>query len=302
MKSFFKFLYYFLSSKVFLKNIGMMIGIALLSFVLLFWVILPSYTRHNESIEVPDIKGLSVKNAERQLKSRKLRLVVTDTIYDAKRNPGIILKQSPEANSRVKPNRSIYLTVNSNSAPPVNIYYNEIIGRPLNFVEKKFRALGLKIGQLKYVDGGGENTVAAAYTKDKILIFKEADPSKGERRPKQPYQLKQGDKIDLELYKGKDSGKKTIPDLSCMIFSEAEFSIKANAFYIGTVSYGPNIIDTMNAYVVRQSPSAASKASMGAGIDIWLSAEKPEVCNEMNQEDAPNSGDTFDDDFGGIGG
>lgn len=301
MKSFFKFLYYFLSSKLFLKNIGMMIGIALLSFVLLFWLILPSYTRHNESIEVPDIKGLSVKNAERQLKSRKLRLVVTDTIYNAKRNPGIILKQSPEANSRVKPNRSIYLTVNANSAPPVNIYYNEIIGRPLNFVEKKFKALGLKIGQLKYVDGGGENTVAAAYTKDKTLIFKEADPSKGERRPKQPYQLKQGDKVDLELYKGKDSGKKLVPDLSCKTFSEAEFIIKGNAFYLGTVSYGPNIIDTMNAYVVRQSPSAASRASMGAGIDIWLLAEKPEVCQEFEQQDEPTNGDTHEEGFGGIG-
>jgi beta-lactam-binding protein with PASTA domain len=282
---FFKAIGAFFSSRVFLINLGIFAGVNLLIFILIFWIILPSYTRHSESIEVPDIRKLTVKDAKKLVENRKLRMVVTDSVYEPNKKAGVIIDQNPAAGSRVKPNRKLYLTVNTSSPPLVNLYYKQVIGRPLSFVARKFESLDIKIGQTKYIPGKGENTVAEVSLGDRI-VFLEANPAKGEKPPTAPQRIPRGSTLNLKLYQGEDAELKRVPSLVCRTYNEAKFMIKGSEYYIGGVKLDPTVgADTTSAIVYKQSPRPGERASMGTGIKIWLTKEMPNGCLDDDDPD-----------------
>ena len=261
-----------------------MAGVSLIIFLFLFKCGFPSYTRHGEEIETPDIVNLSAKEAAGLMKTRKLRLVITDSLYEPNKVSGVILDQNPKAGDKVKPNRTIYVTVNTATPPLVNLYYKQVIGRPLSFVERKFKSIDVKLGKLKYIPGKGENTIAKAFIDDKLL-FMEANPAKKEVPPTLPQRIPRGTTIDLHLYQGEDAELKMIPKVQCLTYQAALFVIKGSSYHLGNVSLDNSVSDTTAAYVWRQSPPPASRASMGSGIDIWLTKDQPESCIEIDEEE-----------------
>ncbi len=102
------------------KNVLLIIasGIALLIITL---VLLNLYTRYNRSVNVPEVKGLQLKEAKVLLKSEGLKFVVVDSIYDKKAVPGGIIEQVPSANSRTKSGREVFLTIYSTNPPELAI-------------------------------------------------------------------------------------------------------------------------------------------------------------------------------------
>lgn len=280
---FFKEIWYFISSKQFLKSFGYMSGVAVLIFLFLFKCGFPTYTRHGEEIETPDICNLTIEQAQKLMKGRNLRLIVTDSLYEPKKTAGVVLDQNPKAGDKVKPNRTIYVTVNTSMPPLVNLYYKQIIGRPLSFVERKFKSIDVKLGKLTYISGKGENTIAKAFIDDRVL-FIEANPSKGETPPTEPQRIPRGTTIDLYLYRGEDAELKMVPKVQCLSYQAALFVIKGSEYHLGNVSLNNSVgTDTLAAYVWRQSPPPGSRASMGSGIDIWLTREQPDACNEEEE-------------------
>ncbi len=278
--NFFREIWCFISSRQFLKNIALLIGISLSVFVLLFYLVLPRYTRHDEEIKIIDITNLTVDQAKKMLKGLDLKLIVTDSTYNPDKSPEIILEQQPTKDSRVKPNRTVYVTVNTSQAPAVNLYYKQIIGEHFDQVRRKFKSLDLQIGKITYVPGKAANTIKSVSLDDKI-IFTEVDPRKGERPPSDAQNLNRGTVLNLEIFKGEELENKSIPNLICSTFEEAEFMILANEYLLGTVHVDPSVKkDTASAYVVKQSPRVGVEASMGTTIDIWLEKIKPEDCKE----------------------
>lgn len=93
-----------------LINLLIMIGIFLvLVFVTLF--ALNVYTKHNESVNVPSVKGFQVEEASRLLKTKDLSYEVVDSVYASDGLPGSIIDQVPREGSKVKKDRTIYLTI-----------------------------------------------------------------------------------------------------------------------------------------------------------------------------------------------
>lgn len=116
---------------------------------------LPSYTRHGETIEVPNLENLTLEEAQQTLEKAKLRHKVAEKAYSEKHKLGHIIKQEPRAKSEVKENRTIYLTINEESAPKVLI--TEAI---LNELKSGIHALELalprhhlKLGKATRVNG-----------------------------------------------------------------------------------------------------------------------------------------------------
>lgn len=108
------------AGSILLKNLLIMAGVfIMLIFVILF--LLKEYTRHNDSIEVPDLKGLQVQDAGAIVKAADLEYEVVDSIYRKDGAPGSILEQIPLAKSKVKQGRTIYLTVQAKDEPLVAI-------------------------------------------------------------------------------------------------------------------------------------------------------------------------------------
>ncbi len=93
-------------------------GIAL---VIITLVLLHIYTRQNKSVDVPQVKGLQLKEASVLLKARGLNLVVIDSLYNRDGIPGAIIEQVPVANSRTKSGREVFLTIYSTNPPELAV-------------------------------------------------------------------------------------------------------------------------------------------------------------------------------------
>ncbi len=103
-----------------LKNLLAIIvsGIVLVVLALVF---LHVYTRHGHNVEVPNLAGLQVEEANIILNARGIHAEIVDSIYRPDAVPGAIIDQTPKANNRIKEGRAIYITVYSKSPQEVAV-------------------------------------------------------------------------------------------------------------------------------------------------------------------------------------
>src|SRR5258708_351157 len=85
-----------------LANVGIVVGIFLLSAIFYFYIYLPGITHHSESITVPDLDGMKVEELQDFLTKHDLRFQVEDSGYSEKKAPLTVLRQFPKAGSKVK--------------------------------------------------------------------------------------------------------------------------------------------------------------------------------------------------------
>lgn len=105
---------------IYVRNILLMIVIVIL-LITITLVLLNVYTRHNESVIVPNITGLQVEEAEGLLNANSLTYVVIDSAYLANGKPGAIIDQIPDGGSKVKKGKKIYLTIQAKGKQMVAI-------------------------------------------------------------------------------------------------------------------------------------------------------------------------------------
>ncbi|MDR1161345.1 MAG: PASTA domain-containing protein [Tannerellaceae bacterium] len=74
---------------------------------------LDSYTRHNEAVIVPDVKGLKMEEAIPFLNGRSLNYAVIDSVFSKTAKPGAIVEITPAVGSKVKEGRIVFITVNA---------------------------------------------------------------------------------------------------------------------------------------------------------------------------------------------
>lgn len=259
-----------------------LLGLIVGTFLLIQFILwgLNWYTLHGESIEVPDLVNMSLKEAENLLATRKLDFEVIDSVCKGKANGGIIREQNPKPAQRVKESRKIYLIVTQHNKCTVKIYYDQLIGHSRKQVVRLLRRSNLQVGKLTYRPGGrAKNTVVEASVNG-VPLFVEVDPTKGEKKPTEGRPVHQGAVVDLVLLEGIDALPQRVPDLLCDTYGAAEFAIKGSQFNLGQVHISDNLVDTLGAWVWKQSPSANSRVSMGSGIEVWLTSEYPAACKE----------------------
>ncbi|MFM7912172.1 MAG: PASTA domain-containing protein, partial [Bacteroidota bacterium] len=71
-------------------------------FVLVFFLGLKLYTSHGQSIEIPVLVGLSFDEAQKILEEMGLEVVVADSLFDSKIQPGSVIESDPTAGIQVK--------------------------------------------------------------------------------------------------------------------------------------------------------------------------------------------------------
>jgi Uncharacterized protein conserved in bacteria len=129
----------------------------LLIFAVLFIVIIGSlkwldvYTMHNEAVIVPDVKGLTVDDAEAFFKDKKLNYNVVDTVYSNNVAPGAIVELIPNAGSKVKEGRIIFITINAFTTQTGII--PEVKDLSLRQAYALLRARGFTSVEVTYVSG-----------------------------------------------------------------------------------------------------------------------------------------------------
>lgn len=146
------------------KNIGKKLispmvwgnGLAMLLFLaIVIWgtmIFLNNYTRHGESIEVPDLRGQKPEAAMMRLESLGLIGVVTDTGYVTTQAPYTLLDQSIAPGKHVKTGRTINLTVNANGARPMTVP-DLANNTSVREAEARLKTLGFTLTEHQYISG-----------------------------------------------------------------------------------------------------------------------------------------------------
>lgn len=125
-------------------------GLLLLAFAMYFLVdavIMPSYTRHGVSVQVPDAENRSFEKAKQLVQSRDLTVRREIGPYNPNVARETVVDQNPPANSGVKPGRRVYLTVNAGEVPMVTV--PELTGKSVREAKNRVSSLGLEPGRIK---------------------------------------------------------------------------------------------------------------------------------------------------------
>ena len=147
----------FLTSKVFLKQLGLaIVAVLVFCFFALKW--LDITTNKGEFKVVPDLKGKSLNTVQIELKDRDLVMEIQDS---ANYNPDYpkysVIEQDPVAGAQVKENRKIYLTLNPSGYRKVAV--PNIVNRTLRQAKPTLEALQFEVGKTTYVDNIGKDIV-----------------------------------------------------------------------------------------------------------------------------------------------
>lgn len=110
------------------------------------------YTRHGEAVVVPDVKGMSVGEAERIFSNHSLTCVVSDSTYVKNLPAGCILEYNPSAGQKVKEGRIIYLTINTLNVP-LQVVPDVADNSSLRQAEARILASGFKLAEIQYMSG-----------------------------------------------------------------------------------------------------------------------------------------------------
>ncbi len=251
----------FLISRVFWKHIAIIAGISTLITITIF-VGLKIYTRHGKAYAVPDLRGLTVEEAEMVTNARRLRYKVSDSVFISHEDRGTVVDQNPPPNFRVKENRTIFLTINAMN--PERVAMPDVTGVSLRQARAIIETQGLQVGRLIYVpDIAMNNVLRQQYQGEEI----------------EPGELiVRGEAIDLVLGEGLSTRTTYVPDLLYLTKEEARNRILEASLNLGATLYDTTVHtadDSLNAFVWRQRPEYSEdlQIRLGSIIDLWMSVD-----------------------------
>lgn len=111
---------YFKSREFFVTILAMLL-ISVLGYLFVFFIFLPSYTEHGESVLVPDVSKIPYKDAKEKLEDAGFRIETRDSVYMPDLPALTVVKQYPSPLTSVKPDRTILLTLNKIVPPTVKL-------------------------------------------------------------------------------------------------------------------------------------------------------------------------------------
>lgn len=241
-----------------LKSLVVHILLILLVLYLLSWLgalVLSAYTRHGESLTLPNLKGLNFSDVEKILLEKKLRYIITDTAFIDDMPKGSVVEQNPSPNTKVKEGRFIYITINSTST--IGVPMPNLINSSLRFAETVLLNSGLKLGNIVY-----RPDVAAGAVLDQLYRNQSIQPN---------IKIPKGASIDLVVGDGMGSSLVAIPDLSNLTLNEARGVLESNLLQVGSIVYEGKK-DSLNAIIKRQSPPFQEGQTIKSGqqVDLFL--------------------------------
>ncbi len=140
-----------LTSPIVYWNLIMLVLVSIVLLIVL-WFWMKDYSHHGESVEVPQIKGMLLPDAEYELEKQGLVMVISDSSYNRNLPAGTVLELTPDAGSKVKTGRNIYLTINTRNVPTLPI--PDIADNcSLREAEARLKSLGFKLGTIEYAPG-----------------------------------------------------------------------------------------------------------------------------------------------------
>ncbi len=226
--------------------------------ILSIW--LKAYTRHDKAILVPDVTHLSMEEAAASLKSCQLRFEIIDSIRNDRHPAGVVLEQRPSPGSKVKENRRIYLTVNSQEEKYMTV--PAVKDNSQRQAISTLQAVGFKVAHVQYVPSQYRDLVLDVQYQGQSIASGTSLPMHSA--------------LTLVVGQGNNNEKVSIPDLIGKSLDSAIIIAHENSVNIGEIRYDeePTRKNSAEYFVYMQDPVPAMHYSVGKRIDIWMSRNR----------------------------
>ena len=262
----------FLVSRAFFTNL--IIAIILVG-ALLFLTLqsLKLYTRHGQSNPVPDFSGLTQTEAANSAKQYNLKVIVIDSVFTDKVDPGTVVEQVPNPGFKVKENRTIFLTINSTNKEQVVLpKLTDISFRQAQVLVEN---CGLLVGGISYQPSEYNNLVLKV-EQDSMEIHQNDLILKGSR-------------VDFIVGRDPENEQTPLPNLKGLKIEPAKNILTDAMLNFGVLIYDETILsaeDTLNAIIWRQRPDtkATSSVKLGASVDLWITVDEEKINKVKEQE------------------
>lgn len=246
------------STKKIVTHLFLVICLVLLLAFLFLKVFLPAYTNHGQTVSVPDLEGFEYNRLPNYLEERNLLFEVSlDSGYNAELPAFTVLKQNPQAGSKVKQGRKVYVTLNSKNAPLIKM--PNLVNAPLKNAQEILDNMGLIRGEFIYIPDITFNVVLE-------------QRYRGRNIP-EGFEIPKGSQIDLVIGDGLGNQILDVPNLIGLDEVDAEFLILGSGLRLGRINYVQT--DTVSSgVIIRQMPPAGAEVKTGESIDVWISEVK----------------------------
>lgn len=215
----FEKLQYLLTSKKFYATVSALIAAGALFLLLLDFVLMPAYTNYDEGVTVPDVTKLALTEADSLLTTYGLRFEVSDRRSNSAYPADYVIDQTPAASEIVKPNRKIYLTVNTVSTPKVEVPKVENLS--LRNAKIQLQNYGLVVGTISYES-----------SRFKSSVLRQSVPP-GKTVPK-------GTVVNLAVSDGLGEKMVDVPNIIGERLAEAQQMLRTAGLRVGEIRFQPN--------------------------------------------------------------
>jgi len=230
-----------------LAGIGAILVLLILFFFSLGWI-----TGNGKTEKVPNVLGLDITAAEKNIKALGFDLVVQDSIYVDTLARNSVLRQTPEADEVVKKGRTIFLTINRVIAPQVDM--PNLIGFSLKSAQTYLKVLGLRIGTINLVADRNKNVIVEQLVGNTPI----APGTK----------IVSGTLINFTVGDGGASIGMEVPDLIGLTVDMAKMKLASMGLLVGNIISNGAIQDTATAFVIQQNPGTYSSVLDSLGMPI----------------------------------
>ncbi|MFH1852182.1 MAG: PASTA domain-containing protein [Candidatus Neomarinimicrobiota bacterium] len=213
-------------------------------------LVLPRYTLQGESRYLMNVRGQSLEEAQANLELEGFKGVVYDSRYSNEITPGTVLDQYPVPNTKVKPGRTIRLTI---SEPEKMVKVPSLLGHSHRSAELELQQVGLVIDTVysEYNPDYPKGTVAWQY-------------------PKGGDNMQKGLGVQITLSLGTPPNFFEVPDLFGLSLTKARENLTKARLRLGKVSYRQNE-DLIPYTVLDQSIPAETVLDRSQPIDLTVS-------------------------------
>lgn len=206
------------------------------------------FNRSLAEIAVPDVKNMTVVEAQKLLEEKEFKVELEEKYGDpAQFKPGTVMEQSPKAGEKRKQRSLIILTI-CKGAELKGV--PEVVGMSLSKAENTLLNAGFKLGKLtkKHVEGQRIGAVLAQ------------SPKAMDKAPK-------GSGIDLVI----NEGDKEVPNLIGKSITDAKRLLEKAGLKLGEVKE-VNDHSAVKNVVLASNPNAGTKIGAGDPVSISVAA------------------------------
>ncbi|HLA64783.1 MAG TPA: PASTA domain-containing protein, partial [Rhodothermales bacterium] len=245
-----------LSKPFWLRAFGL-VAAGILAVVLMDLAVMPIWTRHGDSIRVPEVRQMSADAAEDVLRDAGLDGELREQPFNPNLPPDIVVDQTPLPDAEVKPGRRVYYYVNARPREMVQV--PDIASRSEGVARADLEAAGLLVGEV---------IMDSVHTPYEGTVTRQL-PRGGAQAP-------QGTRVTLWVSPGLGRDRVAVPDVTGLAPAEARRVIREADLWVDS----PN---ARGDSIRWQEPRAGTRLREGEEVRIHTTAQPADGASD----DAP---------------